>query len=1021
MADILDIIHRLSYEVVGETNLKGVIDNLQKQAEKIDILKGKLADLNKMYMTEENVAAQQNLSGAINKTTEAINQQSNALRNQFLNNKQLQQALSDEVGLIQQLNQFITQHTKERATLTDISQIRIYTEQIKGAQNELATLFKPDMVIRQAGAIETVNNRLTILKNTLKTVPKENIEAVNLEIAKTQKQLIALQSIGIAPKETPSALSSLFGGGSLLRQILQGGLLGLGIGSGFGLVSRAVSGLIEFAEVELDATKKAEQLQKANDGLASSFDNLADSIEKAAAQEKILINDEEKARGIDITLEGYKQKLELLKAIGVQNDEVYADQKRQFDQQEKINQLDINDAKDKSERLNREQAVLEVALDAVKKAEPALDVRDPSSIAGAGETALRRAQLRAAKAVINEAFPSDLANPRLIALDKAFDEGGDIQKTLEAQIDKTKSEAIKANDEVVAKVKEGKDLQTKFESDLSREYLSINKKLNVDIAAENEKYRELKEKEDIASVDKIVADTQAKYKALIVKLGKEEEIELKKLPANDPRTNIVKGKYGRLFSLLAGQKKQDEANQIFEFNRAQFFTEGGNNAAELSGRAGLSKFANAFGLPDYNRSADSEDAQRQAELANASKTFNELSEKYRQSGQSTTEIEKQYTTQVEQIEQSSYTRRLQLASDYFAKVSANIIAVNNYLLTNDEVGILNKKHPFFTKDSQLNLAQGRRSRDSARRQIPEAETAVDIDQQKAVNAGTTDETAQAANQTISDEQKLADVKKQKAEAEKQIHDAKVDQFEQELDLYTSLADTAVKSYSIIAEARQKDLDREIAVHTERISLAYKLAERGNTQALALEQKALDTANQQKRQAALTDQEINAALTVSNALVAVAKAAAEGGILAPATIAIAIAAIGVGFAEASALSASQKQTFFKGGFTGDGGKYEDAGTVHKGEFVFTKETTAKHRELFEAIHKGYEPFPVMAKPDYGYSSSGAFATKRDLKQHGEMIVGAILGKEVTVSQSIDRRGFVQIVREDSREHANAFRG
>ena len=42
-------------------------------------------------------------------------------------------------------------------------------------------------------------------------------------------------------------------------------------------------------------------------------------------------------------------------------------------------------------------------------------------------------------------------------------------------------------------------------------------------------------------------------------------------------------------------------------------------------------------------------------------------------------------------------------------------------------------------------------------------------------------------------------------------------------------------------------------------------------------------------------------------------------------------------------------FAEGGYTGDGGKYDEAGIVHKGEFVMTKEKTAKHRSLFEAIH------------------------------------------------------------------------
>lgn len=43
------------------------------------------------------------------------------------------------------------------------------------------------------------------------------------------------------------------------------------------------------------------------------------------------------------------------------------------------------------------------------------------------------------------------------------------------------------------------------------------------------------------------------------------------------------------------------------------------------------------------------------------------------------------------------------------------------------------------------------------------------------------------------------------------------------------------------------------------------------------------------------------------------------------------------------------SFADGGYTGDGGKYEEAGIVHKGEFVNTKETTKKYRNLLEGLH------------------------------------------------------------------------
>ncbi|NHX33896.1 hypothetical protein HA388_28255, partial [Escherichia coli] len=36
----------------------------------------------------------------------------------------------------------------------------------------------------------------------------------------------------------------------------------------------------------------------------------------------------------------------------------------------------------------------------------------------------------------------------------------------------------------------------------------------------------------------------------------------------------------------------------------------------------------------------------------------------------------------------------------------------------------------------------------------------------------------------------------------------------------------------------------------------------------------------------------------------------------------------------------KPGFARGGFTGAGDKYEPAGVVHKGEFVFTKEATSR---------------------------------------------------------------------------------
>lgn len=45
----------------------------------------------------------------------------------------------------------------------------------------------------------------------------------------------------------------------------------------------------------------------------------------------------------------------------------------------------------------------------------------------------------------------------------------------------------------------------------------------------------------------------------------------------------------------------------------------------------------------------------------------------------------------------------------------------------------------------------------------------------------------------------------------------------------------------------------------------------------------------------------------------------------------------------------RDAFSGGGYTGNGGKYEPAGTVHRGEYVMDKETTSRVRPMLEAIH------------------------------------------------------------------------
>jgi hypothetical protein len=96
--------------------------------------------------------------------------------------------------------------------------------------------------------------------------------------------------------------------------------------------------------------------------------------------------------------------------------------------------------------------------------------------------------------------------------------------------------------------------------------------------------------------------------------------------------------------------------------------------------------------------------------------------------------------------------------------------------------------------------------------------------------------------------------------------------------------------------------------------------------------------------------------------------------------------------------------------------EPAGTVHKGEFVFNKETTSKHRELFEAIHKGENPVLAMPKypiyvPKVPESISGGMQSRREFKSLENKLDGvidAVKGLEIHADQSMDEYGLTNKV-------------
>jgi len=96
--------------------------------------------------------------------------------------------------------------------------------------------------------------------------------------------------------------------------------------------------------------------------------------------------------------------------------------------------------------------------------------------------------------------------------------------------------------------------------------------------------------------------------------------------------------------------------------------------------------------------------------------------------------------------------------------------------------------------------------------------------------------------------------------------------------------------------------------------------------------------------------------ISASLIKIIAAQFEAGAtLNPVKLAAATAAlIGLKLVSAKLTSELTKKAgkgYADGGYTGDGGKYEVAGNVHKGEFVITQEKTKQANKLINDIHKG----------------------------------------------------------------------
>jgi len=138
------------------------------------------------------------------------------------------------------------------------------------------------------------------------------------------------------------------------------------------------------------------------------------------------------------------------------------------------------------------------------------------------------------------------------------------------------------------------------------------------------------------------------------------------------------------------------------------------------------------------------------------------------------------------------------------------------------------------------------------------------------------------------------------------------------------------------QEKQKNLDTEIELNklgkASNIALAQEELQEQN--------KLRDKALREKKEAQEAQFAIDTALQASSLAVAIAQLYASlAGTGIGVAIATALSAVMIGAFIGAKAQAASAAGFAEGGYTGNGGKYTPAGTVHRGEYVLDKDTTA----------------------------------------------------------------------------------
>ena len=231
----------------------------------------------------------------------------------------------------------------------------------------------------------------------------------------------------------------------------------------------------------------------------------------------------------------------------------------------------------------------------------------------------------------------------------------------------------------------------------------------------------------------------------------------------------------------------------------------------------------------------------------------------------------------------------------------------------------------------------------------------------------------AVNKQISElKLKFADLDKTAEDSSKKTKLTAKEIAKATLDLVNQASDAVFSVLTAQSQAYIDSLDKAADRSRSTLDEIRQNSENFNARQLELEKQRLEELEQQRREAVEREKAIALIQLTVNATLAIAKAAAEGGLAAPFTIASTVIALIAGFAQARAAAGS---AFYEGSEYIDKENRYPAGRdtvparLNKGERVITTDTNSKYWDVLTAVHNKKIPADVLNGFANNYMNGG----------------------------------------------------